>query len=83
MGLGWLEWDGRLLVMEIDHGEQHLIERVAAIDTGKAEMVCCVRVPGAGRARALNRPGFCRWSVIPGFPGWLSDSVLGREVRQL
>ncbi len=38
--------------MEIDHGEQHLIERVAAIDIGKAEMVCCVRVPGAGRARA-------------------------------
>ena len=38
--------------MEIDHGEQHLIERVAAIDIGNAEMVCCVRVPGAGRARA-------------------------------
>ncbi len=38
--------------MEIDHGEQHLIARVAAIDIGKAEMVCCVRVPGTGRARA-------------------------------
>ncbi len=31
----------------------------------------------------LNRPGFGRRSVIPGLPGWLSDSVLGREVRQL
>jgi hypothetical protein len=28
--------------MEIDHDEQHLIARVAAIDIGKAEMVCCV-----------------------------------------
>ena len=38
--------------MEIDQSEQHLIARVAAIDIGKAEMVCCVRVPGTGRARA-------------------------------
>ncbi len=78
--LGWLEWDGRLLVMEIDHGEQHLIERVAAIDIGKAEMVCCVRVPGAGRARAQevrtystmtpNVLEMTDWLTGWGSPGW-------------
>lgn len=31
---------------------EEIIERVAALDIGKAELVCCVRVPGKGRARA-------------------------------
>jgi len=30
-----------------DHEE--IIERVAALDIGKAELVCCVRVPAVGR----------------------------------
>jgi transposase len=25
--------------------DQEIIERVAALDTGKAELMCCVRVP--------------------------------------
>ena len=28
--------------------EDQIIARVAAVDVGKAEVVCCVRVPGAG-----------------------------------
>jgi hypothetical protein len=28
--------------------EEEIIARVAAVDVGKAELVCCVRVPGAG-----------------------------------
>ena len=28
--------------------DQEIIARVAALDIGKAEVVCCVRVPGAG-----------------------------------
>ncbi len=31
--------------------EEQIIERVAAVDVGKAELVCCVRVLGAGGAR--------------------------------
>lgn len=31
--------------------EEQIIERVAALDIGKAELVCCVRVPGPGRKR--------------------------------
>jgi transposase len=41
-------------VLEETHDTEELIERVAALDIGKAELVCCVRVPGAqgsGRRR--------------------------------
>lgn len=31
--------------------EEQIIARVAALDIGKAELVCCVRVPGAGSRR--------------------------------
>jgi transposase len=31
--------------------EEGIIARVAALDIGKAELVCCVRVPGAGGAK--------------------------------
>ncbi|MCG2623058.1 IS110 family transposase [Arthrobacter sp. I2-34] len=31
--------------------EERLIARVAAIDIGKAELVCCVRIPGPGNTR--------------------------------
>lgn len=41
-------------------------ERVAALDIGKAELVCCVRVPDEGRAlmkiratRRADRPSLC------------------------
>ena len=37
--------------MEIENDEQDIIQRVAALDIGKAELVCCVRVPGRGRSR--------------------------------
>jgi transposase len=31
--------------------EEQIIARVAAIDIGKAELVCCVRIPGPGNTR--------------------------------
>lgn len=30
------------------HEHEEIIERIAALDIGKAELVCCVRVPGSG-----------------------------------
>ena len=30
------------------HDDEQIIERVAALDIGKAEVVCCVRLPAAG-----------------------------------
>jgi transposase len=37
--------------MRAETDEPEIIERVAALDVGKAEVVCCVRVPGPGRRR--------------------------------
>ncbi len=42
-------------VLEETQDTEELIERVAALDIGKAELVCCIRVPGAGkRGRRLQ-----------------------------
>ena len=32
--------------------DEQIIERVAALDIGKAEVVCCVRLPASGREAA-------------------------------
>lgn len=37
--------------MQVDRDEPEIVERVAALDVGKAEVVCCVRVPGQGGRR--------------------------------
>jgi transposase len=36
-------------VLEETNDTEELIARVAALDIGKAELVCCIRVPGAGK----------------------------------
>jgi transposase len=42
-------------VLEETHQTEELIGRVAALDIGKAELVCCVRVPSAqGSGRRLQ-----------------------------
>ena len=38
-------------MLEETHDYEQIIERVAAFDVGKAEVVCCVRVPGDGGRR--------------------------------
>jgi len=41
--------------LEQTHDEQEIIQRVAALDIGKAELVCCVRVPNPkGGSRRLE-----------------------------
>ena len=37
--------------------DQQIIERVAALDIGKAELVCCVRLPGPGGVEAAGAGG--------------------------
>jgi transposase len=37
------------LVLEETHDAEEIIARVAALDIGKAELVCCVRVPSPGQ----------------------------------
>jgi hypothetical protein len=38
-------------VLQEAHDSEELIQRVAALDIGKAELTCCVRVPGKGGKR--------------------------------
>src|SRR5215213_8954151 len=38
---------GRCVVLEETQDRDEIVERVAALDIGKAEVVCCVRVPSA------------------------------------
>jgi transposase len=38
-------------MLEEAHDDEQIIERVAALDIGKAEVVCCIRVPGEGGRR--------------------------------
>jgi transposase len=35
-------------MLEETHDREEVIQRVAALDIGKAQLVCCVRVPGHG-----------------------------------
>ena len=35
-------------MLEETHDDQEVLARVAALDIGKSELVCCVRVPGPG-----------------------------------
>jgi hypothetical protein len=45
-------------VLEETNDTEELIARVAALDIGKAELVCCIRVPGQGKgAGACRRCG--------------------------
>jgi transposase len=37
-------------MLEETHDAEEIIARVAALDIGKAELVCCVRVPGPGQS---------------------------------
>ena len=34
--------------MEETDDEEQIVERIASLDIGKAEVVCCIRVPGLG-----------------------------------
>ena len=36
-------------MLEETQETQEIIQRIAALDIGKAELVCCIRVPGAGK----------------------------------
>ena len=42
-------------MLEETQDREEIIERVAALDIGKAELVCCARVPGGpGRSRRVQ-----------------------------
>jgi transposase len=55
-------------VLEETRDRDQIIQRVAALDVGKAELTCCVRVPGQGRSGRLQEvrtyPTMTRWLLV-------------------
>ena len=49
-----------------------IIQRVAAIDVGKAELVVCVRVPDPGRAGHRQQEIIHSSTLTHGCSGWLT-----------
>jgi transposase len=59
--------------MQIETDEPEVIERVAALDVGKAEVVCCVRVPGpGGQRRQEARTVATMTAALLGLGDWLA-----------
>jgi len=56
-------------MLEETHDRDQIIQRVAALDIGKAELTCCVRVPGQdGSGRRLQEvrayQTMTRWLLV-------------------
>ena len=69
--------------MEVEHDEQEIIQRVAALDIGKAEVVCCVRVPGPGRRRMQEVRTFLTMTrSLLVLSDWLSSLGVTRVVME-
>ena len=69
--------------MEVEHDEQEIIQRVAALDIGKAELVCCVRVPGPGRRRMQEVRTFLTMTrSLLVLSDWLSSLGVTRVVME-
>jgi hypothetical protein len=59
-------------VLQETHDREEIIERVAALDIGKAELVSCVRVPDEGRpGRRLQEVE--AYSTMTGYDGSIWD----------
>ncbi len=60
--------------------EEQIIERVAALDIGKAEVVCCVRLPGTGRRRVQE---VSTHSTMVGSLAELADRLVGLGIERV
>jgi transposase len=69
--------------MRVDTDEPEIIERVAALDVAKAEVVCCARVPGAGRQRMQEvRTVPTMTAALLGLGDWLAELGVTRVVME-
>ena len=56
-------------MLEETQETEEIIQRVAALDVGKAELTCCVRVPGQGRSgrrlqEVTTHQTMTRWLLV-------------------
>src|SRR4051812_49762022 len=69
--------------MRVDTDEPEIIERVAALDIGKAEVVCCARVPGPGRQRMQEvRTVSTMTAALLELGDWLAELGVTRVVME-
>ena len=75
--------EGRAEMLEVSPDDGVIIERVAALDVGKAEVVCCVRVPGpAGRRLQEVRTWTTMTRSLSGLGDWLHGFGVTRVVME-
>jgi transposase len=69
--------------MQVDTDEPEIIERVAALDVGKAEVVCCARVPGPGGQRMQEvRTVSTMTAALLALGDWLAGLGVSRVVME-
>src|SRR4051794_41686863 len=69
--------------MQVQTDEPEIIERVAALDIGKAEVVCCVRVPGSNGQRMQEvRTVSTMTAALLALGDWLADLGVTRVVME-
>src|SRR5918911_1638608 len=69
--------------MQVETAEPEIIERVAALDIGKAEVVCCVRLPGPrGRRMQEVRTVTTMTAALLALGDWLAGLGVTRVVME-
>jgi transposase len=69
--------------MQVETDEPEIIERVAALDIGKAEVVCCARVPGPGGRRMQEvRTVSTMTAALLALSDWLAGLGVTRVVME-
>jgi transposase len=69
--------------MQVEAEQDEIIERVAALDVSKAEVVCCVRVPGPRGRRMQEIRTFSTMAVaLLALGDWLADLGVTRAVME-
>src|SRR4051794_20588167 len=80
---GWPPRGEEARVMQVESDEPELIERVAALDVGKAEVVCCVRIPGPGGQRMQEvRTVSTMTAALLGLGDWMAGLGVTRVVME-
>src|SRR4051812_49480991 len=69
--------------MQVEAERDEIIERIAALDVSKAEVVCCARVPGAGRQRMQEvRTVSTMTAELLALGDWLAELGVTRVVME-
>ena len=69
--------------MQVETNEPEIIECVAALDIGKAEVVCCARVPGPrGQRMQEIRTVTTMTAALLGLADWLAGLGVTRVVME-